>query len=197
MDNAENVDKWQQLERWRTRLYQIGGSGETAATEADLLEVWCAHLYQAAQQLSPYVHSFYVCLYEPEVDETAPLHFVWGIDEGYRSESSRKPLGSGPTSLVVRTGQPYVLTPQTRLYQASGNRFGQTGRPSLSAIHLPLRYWSAAASERDASILRGVVSVQSYRSGLWTRRDTQFVLDLQCRADDAARHWFNTVKKAP
>jgi DNA-binding NarL/FixJ family response regulator len=102
------------------------------------------------------VDAFYVCLFRPDptTSERGFLHFVYNFDDGRYDEPVTLPLGTGPTSQVVRTGQPYILA-EDRSLQDSGINFGKMERVSQSAVHLPL---TGGTPRR----LLGVVSAQSY-----------------------------------
>lgn len=102
------------------------------------------------------VDAFYICLFRPDpiTSDRGFLHFVYNFDDGRYDEPVTLPLGTGPTSQVVRTGQPYILA-EDRSLQDSGINFGKIERVSQSAIHLPL---TGGTPRR----LLGVVSAQSY-----------------------------------
>jgi DNA-binding NarL/FixJ family response regulator len=102
------------------------------------------------------VDAFYLCLFRPDpgTSDRGFLHFVYNFDDGRYDEPVTLRLGTGPTSQVVRTGQPYILA-EDRSLQDSGINFGKTERVSLSAVHLPL---TGGLPRR----LLGVVSAQSY-----------------------------------
>lgn len=134
-----------------------------------------ALLHRTAASLMP-VDAFYGCLYFPS-DDT--LFFPYNMDDGEYDEPVTMPLGNGPTSQVVRTGKPFVLKPQNRAIQNGNIDFGQIGRLSASALHVPMRDIDASGQEQ----IIGVLSAQSYTPRAYNATD---VTTLQWLADRAA-----------
>ncbi len=65
------------------------------------------------------------------------------------------PLGDGPSSHVVRTGEPYVVHNTAESTDPRGKTFGDETKRSASAVHVPLRIGHRVV---------GVLSAQSYRA---------------------------------
>src|SRR5205085_7815111 len=72
------------------------------------------------------------------------------------------PLGAGPTSQVVLSGEPYVCGTADDQVQRRGRPYGDEARASESAVHVPLRIRAKTV---------GVVSVQSYRPSAYDVED--------------------------
>jgi len=118
--------------------------------------------------------AFYVARYD---DERQVFHFILQWDAGLVEETEVSerwddemvvPLGEGPTSEVVRNGQPFVVHAGEG-GQHAGRRFGDRARPSESAVHVPLRH-----GER----IVGVLSAQSYRPNAYDDEDVTILQSL-------------------
>src|SRR4029079_13298137 len=89
--------------------------------------------------------------------------FLIEVDGGHVREGEFfLPLGAGPTSQVVLSGEPYVTTSRDDAVQKRGKTYGDESRRCASAVHMPLKI-------RGEII--GVVSVQSYRPAAYDAED--------------------------
>lgn len=138
-------------------------------------------LHEQASCLAP-VDSCYFCLYRHD-DET--LFFSYNFDGELYDEPLTLPLGAGPTSWVVRTGEPFVLSEQTRPIHHGNADFGDDTRVSNSAIHLPVGVRTTDKSGRPYTEVLGVFSIQSYQFDVYS---TAAVAALQLLCDYAALH---------
>ncbi len=110
--------------------------------------------WEAASKLVPH-DAFYVAQYD---DERQMFDFIFHEDQGsIDPERLSLPLGDGPSSRAVRTGEPYVVGPGSEAV-ARGKTFGDEGRRSASAVHVPLRIGKRVV---------GVLSAQSYTAGVY------------------------------
>jgi DNA-binding CsgD family transcriptional regulator len=134
-----------------------------------------ALLHRVSGRIAP-TDAFYVCLYS-ETDQA--LFFPFNYDGQVYDEPVTLPLGSGPTSWVVRHGEPLLLSEESLPIQRGGIPFGDMARRSRSAVHLPMR----AADRSGAARLLGVMSSQSYREGAYS---PEVVRALQWLADRGA-----------
>src|SRR6266508_1506649 len=80
--------------------------------------------------------SFYVARYDADKKE---FEFVLQADGVDLWSGERYPLGTGPTSQVVLTGETYVVRGVDDPVQHRGTTFGDIARPSASAVHVPLK----------------------------------------------------------
>jgi len=94
------------------------------------------------------------------------------------------PLGGGPTSQVVLSGEPYVMTSGGDPIQKRGKTYGDEERRSESAVHIPLKIRGAIV---------GVVSAQSYRPAAF---DAEDVAILQSFANIIASSFENAEHHA-
>lgn len=131
-------------------------------------------LHETAACISP-VDAFYVALYSP-TQQT--LTFSYNVDDGIYDEPCTLPLGNGPTSWVIRHNAAIQWNSLEERDAAVLIPFGDTARPSHSAVHLPMR----ADAGEDAPL--GVLSAQAYQPAAY---DTKAVRLLQWLADQGGR----------
>jgi len=123
--------------------------------------------------------SFYVARYDPDKKE---FDFVLQADGVDLWSGERYPLGTGPTSQVVLTGETYLVRGVDDPVQRRGETFGDTSRPSASAVHVPLK---------SRGRLVGVLSSQAYRPGAFDDEDIavlQSLANLVATAFENAEH---------
>ena len=123
--------------------------------------------------------SFYVARYDGDKRE---FEFLLQADGGEVWRGERYPLGNGPTSQVVLTGETYITRTSEDPVQRRGMTFGDEGRLSDSAIHVPLR---------SRGRLVGVLSSQSYAVDAFDGEDIaviQSLANLVATAFENAEH---------
>ena len=123
--------------------------------------------------------SFYVARYDAAKKE---FDFVLQAEGTDVQAGERYPLGTGPSSQVVITGETYLVRSADDPVQRRGMAFGETGRPSASAVHVPLK---------SRGRLVGVLSSQSYRPNAFDAEDIavlQSLANLVATAFENAEH---------
>ena len=119
--------------------------------------------------------SFYIARYDEERKE---FHFLFQEDQGRLEESDTDevwagemvvPLGTGPTSQVVLTGEAYITRSGGDEVQARSRRYGDQTRASASAVHVPLKI---------AGRIVGVLSAQSYQPDQYDGEDVEVLHSL-------------------
>jgi diguanylate cyclase (GGDEF)-like protein/putative nucleotidyltransferase with HDIG domain len=123
--------------------------------------------------------SFYVARYDADKKE---FDFVLQAEGADLWAGERFPLGTGPTSQVVLTGETYLVRGPDDPVQRRGMTFGETKRPSASAVHVPLR---------SRGRLVGVLSSQAYRAAAFDDEDIavlQSLANLVATAFENAEH---------
>ncbi len=145
---VRNAQHRAERERRLARVARLNEAARQLAGVRDLRQLYRL-VYESTAALVP-VDAFYLALYDPE---RRTHNFVLQVEQGReREQDVVAPMGSGPTSDVVRTGQT-----QVRLQGDGGTtRFGDLDMPTLSAVHVPLRL-----GER----MLGVLSAQRYVEG--------------------------------
>jgi diguanylate cyclase (GGDEF)-like protein len=123
--------------------------------------------------------SFYVARYDADKKE---FDFILQSEGAEVWAGERYPLGTGPTSQVVITGETYLVRGTNDPVQRSGMTFGDDDRPSASAVHVPLK---------SRGRLVGVLSSQAYRAGAFDDEDIamlQSLANLVATAFENAEH---------
>src|SRR5207249_3396059 len=123
--------------------------------------------------------SFYVARYDADKKE---FEFILQAEGAEVWVGERYPLGTGPTSQVVLTGETYLVRGADDPVQRRGMTFGEDKRPSLSAVHVPLK---------SRGRLVGVLSSQAYRPGMFDDEDIavlQSLANLVAMASENAEH---------
>jgi diguanylate cyclase (GGDEF)-like protein/putative nucleotidyltransferase with HDIG domain len=123
--------------------------------------------------------SFYVARYDAGKKEFDFILQAEGTDSWV---GERHPLGTGPTSQVVLTGDTYLVKGVGDPVQRQGMPFGETERPSASAVHVALK---------SRGRLVGVLSSQAYRPGAYDAEDIavlQSLANLVATAFENAEH---------
>ena len=115
--------------------------------------------YESARTLVD-LDSFYVARYD---GERRLFDFLLEADgESVREGTFFLPLGGGPTSQVVLSGEPHLTSSALDPIQKRGKTYGDAERRSESAVHVPLKI-------RGEII--GVLSAQSYRASAYDAED--------------------------
>ena len=137
--------------------------------------------YESARALVDF-DSFYVARYDAE---RRLFDFLIEVDGGQVREGEFfLPLGAGPTSQVILSGEPYVSASSGDAIQRRGKTYGDESRRSESSVHVPLKI---------RGTIIGVVSAQSYRPAAY---DSEDVAILQSFANIIASSFENAEHHA-
>ena len=167
-------------ERWIQRLTALNEIASRTALVREAHEI-ATFAYDSARLLVEF-DSFYLARYD---SERRLFDFLIEADGDHVREGEFfLPLGAGPTSQVVLSGEPYVVGSSTDPVQRRGKTYGDESRVSESAVHIPLKI--------RGSIV-GVVSVQSYRPSAF---DSEDVAILQSFANLIASSFENAEHHA-
>ncbi|MDE3102985.1 MAG: GAF domain-containing protein [Chloroflexota bacterium] len=111
--------------------------------------------------------AFYLAQYD---DVRQELELIFEEDRGeVDTEHHVLPLGDGPTSHVVRTGEPYLVGPAGAAAVSAGRTFGGRSKASASAVHVPLLVGRRVI---------GVLSAQSYTPDAYDEGDVATLRSL-------------------
>ena len=119
--------------------------------------------------------SFYIARYD---EGRRQFHFLFQEDEGRLEESDTadvwpgemvNPIGTGPTSHVVLTGEAYITRSGGDDVHDNSRRFGDESRVSASAVHVPLKIGGRIV---------GVLSAQSYEPDRYDGEDVEVLQSL-------------------
>jgi diguanylate cyclase (GGDEF)-like protein len=147
------------------RIHRLAALNEIASKTAIVHEPQeiATFAYESARSLVEF-DSFYLARYD---SERRLFDFLIEADgDQVREGAFFLPLGAGPTSQVILSGEPYLMGGSTDLVQRRGKTYGDEGRVSASAIHVPLKI-------RGNTI--GVVSVQSYSPSAFDAEDVEIL----------------------
>lgn len=153
-----------QTRKRAARLQVLNQIGRRLSATLKLAELY-PMVHMQCQRVLP-VDAFYVALYD---EGAATIAFPYCYDQGVVELNDVLPLGHGPTSHVIRTRQPYLVTATDDPIQRLGDAFGNVDRPSGSAIHVPL-----LAGNR----VIGALSAQSYGTADYDYEDVAVLVTI-------------------
>jgi diguanylate cyclase (GGDEF)-like protein/putative nucleotidyltransferase with HDIG domain len=143
-------------------LNELAGQG-VAVREPDAIARFAFDAVRSLVELD----SFYLARYDPA---RRLFNFLIEVDGESRREGDYfLPLGAGPTSQVVLTGEAHITTTADDPVQLRGKTYGVETRRSESAVHVPLRSQGAVI---------GVLSAQSYTPGTYDAEDIAILQSL-------------------
>ena len=141
-DTSPSSEKIQQA------LYEVA----RLSVETENLNELLRHLHEIIKSLMP-AENFYVALYDKENNL---VYFPYFIDQ-YDSPPAPRHPGRGLTELVLKTGQPVLVSPEVFQQLEAQGRVESVGAPSIDWLGVPLKYGEEVF---------GVMAVQSYTEGL-------------------------------
>ncbi|MEO8160097.1 MAG: EAL domain-containing protein [Arenimonas sp.] len=157
-------------------LYKIS---EAAHCAPDLQSLF-RRIHDVVGELIP-AKNFYVALYDAASDSISFPYYVDEFDQAPQPRLLRQ--GRGLTELVMRTGEPLLLSPETSLDFAHRDEVQLHGTEGVDWLGIPLNTGIGTI---------GVLAVQSYDGSLrYGERDKQllqFVSDQVASAVERARH---------
>lgn len=157
-----------------TPAFFLDAETRLASVPANNTWAFCETLHALCAGLA-HTDAFNVA-YWSEKDQT--LHFPYNFDDGVMDVPVIWPLGDGPTSWVIRSGKPLVLTLDDKPPFQKARYWGRSQKPSVSSIHLPMRAWNRGSDPP----LVGVLSSHAYSRVRYT---PEIVASLQWLADRA------------
>ncbi|MEP7004171.1 MAG: GAF domain-containing protein [Chloroflexota bacterium] len=165
------------------RIQRLATLNEIASRTALVHEPQAiAQFALASARLLVAFDSFYVARYDGE--RRLFDFLIEADDDDVREGEFFLPLGAGPTSQVVLSGEPFITTGADDPIQRRGKTYGDESRRSASAVHVPLKI-------RGEII--GVLSVQSYLPDAY---DVEDVAILQSFANLIASSFENAEHHA-
>jgi len=135
-------------EKIQQALYEVA----RLSVETENLNELLRHLHEIIKSLMP-AENFYVALYDKENNL---VYFPYFIDQ-YDSPPAPRHPGRGLTELVLKTGQPVLVSPEVFQQLEAQGRVESVGAPSIDWLGVPLKYGEEVF---------GVMAVQSYTEGL-------------------------------
>lgn len=163
----ENARLYQSSVRTAERFAILNESSSLISASLDPQEVYVS-VHKAAERLMP-LDSFVITLYEEETNEIDPVYLY---DLGKRVVSERVPFGKGMSSEVIRSGKPVLISTGEQANHLDTMRAGE-GNATESIVAVPMIVGNKT---------RGMLSAQSYQSGIYTEEDMQILGTLANQA---------------
>ena len=141
---AFDITERKRAEQLQAALYRIA---EKTSSARDLDEFFAA-IHSILSELV-YARNFYIALYDPR---TQLLSFPYFVDEQDAPPGPQRP-GKGLTEYVLRSGKPYLSTPEQDHELAEKGEVELVGSPSVDWLGVPLK---------TGDTTFGVLALQSY-----------------------------------
>ena len=162
----ENARLYQSSVRMAERFAVLNETSSLVSASLNPEEVY-ESVHHAAGRLVP-LDSFVITLYDEMANEVDPVYLY---DMGKRLPGARVPFGKGMSSEVIRSGRPMLISnaeeSETNFVQAGD------GDETKSIVAVPMILGNKAL---------GMLSAQSYQSGVYTDEDVQLLGTLANQA---------------
>jgi GAF domain-containing protein/nitrogen-specific signal transduction histidine kinase len=155
----ENARLYQSSLRTADRLLVLNETSSLVNASLDPDEIYIA-AHSAAERLMP-LDSFVITLLDEEANEIDPVYLY---DRGKRYTAERIPFGQGMSSEVIRTARPLLISNLEQASQINTVQAGEEGEETQSIAAVPMILGGKAI---------GMLSVQSYKAGVYTEEDIQ------------------------
>jgi GAF domain-containing protein len=163
----ENARLYQSSVRTAERFSILNESSSLISASLDPEEVYVS-VHKAAERLIP-LDSFVITLYDEETNEVDPVYLY---DLGKRVRSGRVPFGKGMSSEVIKSGKPILISNSDQAGHLGTIQAGE-GNGTESIVAVPMIVGNKT---------RGMLSAQSYQSGIYTAEDMQILGTLANQA---------------
>jgi diguanylate cyclase (GGDEF)-like protein/PAS domain S-box-containing protein len=168
MGVATEVTARERAQKLQLALYRIA----QLASSAENMEELYRAIHEIVGELMP-ARNFYIALYD---DVEQLLSFPYFVDE-VDSRPLPKPLGNGLTDYILRTGQPFLASPEAFEELQKKGAVHLLGAPSIDWLGVPLR-------SRDKTV--GVLVVQSYTEAVrYGEREKEILVFVSQHVADA------------
>lgn len=163
----ENARLYQSSVRTAERFAILNESSSLISASLDPEEVYTS-VHKAAERLVP-MDSFVITLFDEEKNEVDPVYL---FDLGKRYVGERVPFGKGMSSEVIRSAKPILVSNSEQAGKLNTVQAGE-GDATESIVAVPMIVGNKA---------RGMLSTQSYQSGIYTAEDMQILGTLANQA---------------
>ncbi|MDP1547934.1 MAG: GAF domain-containing protein [Anaerolineales bacterium] len=155
----ENARLYQSSLRTGERLLVLNETSSLVNASLDPDEIYIS-AHKAAERLMP-LDSFVITLLDEDSNEVDPVYL---FDRGKRYSAERIPFGKGMSSEVIASAKPILISTLDQANQIDTVRAGEEGEETQSIAAVPMILGSKAI---------GMLSVQSYKAGVYTEEDIQ------------------------
>lgn len=163
----ENARLYQSSVRTAERFAVLNETSSLVSASLNPEEIYVS-VHKAAERLMP-LDSFAITLLVPETNEIDPVYLY---DKGKRVSAGRLPFGKGLSSEVIRTGRPVITSSAEQTDQLGSVRAGEEGE-TQSLVAVPMIVGGRAL---------GMLSAQSYQTGVYSEEDMQILGTLANQA---------------
>jgi PAS domain S-box-containing protein len=145
---ARDISDRMQAEKVQQATYRISEATQSDQSFGELLHT----IHEIIGGILP-ANNFYIALYD---EKSGLISFPYFVDE-FDPQPEPKKLGKGLTEYVLRTGKPFLATPEMFEELVIAGEVEQIGAPSIDWLGVPL-----TSDEKTI----GVLVVQSYSEGV-------------------------------
>ncbi|MFN8380493.1 MAG: GAF domain-containing protein [Anaerolineales bacterium] len=164
----ENARLYQSSVRTADRFAILNESSSLISASLNPEEVYVS-VHRAAERLLP-LDSFVITLYDEEKNEIDPV-YLYDLGKHYVGE--RVPFGKGMSSEVIRTAKPILISTSEQANRLDSVIVGEVEESTQSILAVPMIVGNKA---------RGMLSTQSYQTGVYTAEDMQILGTLANQA---------------
>ena len=179
----ENARLYQSSVRMADRFAVLNETSSLVSASLNPEEVYVS-VHHAAERLMP-LDSFVITLLDASTNE---IDAVYLYDRGKRIPGERVPFGQGLSSEIIRAGKAYLTSDATKEAQIEFVEAGDDEDNTKSIVAVPMILGTRAL---------GMLSAQSYQSGVYTDEDVQLLGTLANQAIVAIQNGrlFNETQK--
>jgi len=163
----ENARLYQSSVRTAERFAILNEASSHISASLDPEEIYVS-VHKAAERLVP-MDSFVITLYDEEKNEIDPVYL---FDLGKRYVGERAPFGKGMSSEVIRSAKPILISNSEQVGKLNPMQAGE-GEETESILAVPMIVGNKA---------RGMLSAQSYQTGIYAEEDMQILGTLANQA---------------
>ncbi|GAB1470677.1 GAF domain-containing protein [Chloroflexota bacterium] len=164
----ENARLYQASVRMADRFAVLNETSSLVSASLNPEEVYIA-VHRAAERLLP-LDSLVITLFDPIANEIDPVYLY---DAGKRLPAERIPFGKGLSSEIIRTGKPFLVDDASQDGSTDYVQAGDEKDVTRSILAVPMILGGRAL---------GMLSVQSYLTGVYGEEDTQLLGTLANQA---------------
>lgn len=155
----ENARLYQSSLRTTEHLGVLNETSSLVNASLDPDEIYIS-AHKAAERLMP-LDSFVITLLDEGANEIDPVYL---FDRGKRYTAERIPFGEGMSSEVIRSARPILISNLEQANEINTVQAGEEGEETQSIAAVPMILGGKAI---------GMLSVQSYKSSVYTEEDLQ------------------------
>ncbi|HNB40762.1 MAG TPA: GAF domain-containing protein, partial [Anaerolineales bacterium] len=179
----ENARLYQSSVRMADRFAVLNETSSLVSASLNPEEVYVS-VHHAAERLMP-LDSFVITLFDETANE---VDAVYLYDRGKRLPGEKVPFGKGMSSKVISSGKPFLIVDATKDTATDYVQAGDEADTTKSILAVPMILGGKAL---------GMLSAQSYQTGVYSEEDVQLLGTLANQAIVAIQNGrlFNETQK--